>query len=92
MLSEWLVTNPPHKLKSEIRKEKHKLDREKAGLTSHEVDIKVEAKDPTLVFVDKPKQFSNLKLKDERREEMLKELKQYEQAKHVDSLQRLMER
>lgn len=56
------------------------------------MDIKVESKDPGLAFVEKPQQFSNLTLKDERREEMLKELKQFEHSQHVDSLQRLMER
>ncbi len=74
------MTNPPHKLKSEIKKEKHRLDREKCGLTSNEKEIKVEAYDPTLEFVEKPDRFSNIGLKDQRREAMLKELKKYEQA------------
>ena len=92
ILSEFLVTNPPHKLKSEIRKEKHRLDREKCGLTSHEEGIAVESGDPTLKFVNKPERFSNLELKGQRREDMLGELKKLENSEHIDSLQRLMER
>jgi hypothetical protein len=76
--SEYLIEKPQYTSINQKKEEDKCNARKKAGLTDTLVDIKVTSKDPTLNYIQNPTVASKTLLDNQRKEEMLNELKKIE--------------
>ena len=85
--SEFLAANPPPITSINQKKHLSKVEaRRREGLTDALHDTKDEVRQPSLSFISNPKTFSKTQLQDNRRTQMLHDLKKNEEffATHMD--------